>query len=69
MSVLNHKLAMMLVAAALDAVAGPVKVEEARPPAPAKPTRTPGNPSGHTPHQGKREMARRAKRIAKEDRT
>lgn len=54
MNLLNHRLAMLVIALALQAPAGPVKVEGARLPAPAEPRRTPGNPSDHMPHQGKR---------------
>lgn len=70
MSLLNHKLAMMGVAVALAATAGPAEIEQANRPGPAKPKRkAQGNPSGHMPHQGKREMERRARRISKEEGT
>lgn len=67
MSLLSHRLAMIHVALALAAKAGPAEIERANKPGPPEPKRSSaGNASGHTPHQGKREMERRRKRLQKE---
>lgn len=50
---------------ALAAAAGPAEIEQSAKPASVKKNANSGNPSGHMPHQGKREMERRRKRMEK----
>jgi hypothetical protein len=64
---LSYRLALAGMALA-NAVA-PAEIELVNRPVATKPKPTSGNPSCHTPHQGKREMERRAKRMKKEPRT
>jgi len=64
---LSYRLA--LAGMALANVVAPAEIERANRPAPPEPERTSGNPSGHMPHQGQREMERRRKRLEKEPRT
>jgi hypothetical protein len=55
-----------LLGMALATFMAPAEMERANRPGPVEPKRASGNPSGHTPHQGKREMERRRKRMEKE---
>jgi hypothetical protein len=63
MSITSHRMALM--GLALAAMGAPAEYERAQRPEPPTPRQTPGNSSGHTPHQGKREMERRRKRMDK----
>lgn len=56
-----HRTAMMAIA--LTAAAGLYMAVDLARPEPERKTKR--NPSGHTPHQGKREMERRRKRMEK----
>jgi hypothetical protein len=61
MGITSHRMALM--GLALAAMGAPAEYERAQRPEPPAPRKTPGNPSGHMPHQGKREMERRRKRM------
>lgn len=64
MSALRRTITMAAALSTLLNIQALAEIERAnaKPESPASPPKPRGNPSGHMPHQGKREMARRMRR-------